>query len=62
MKKQVPVTVTQTEIIAWAIMHVEEECQRFSAMPNNPWKDKLKLLIQLYKIQTGEDSGFKLDD
>lgn len=73
-----PVTVTHTEILAYAIQDVrgkwEREKERAEAakatdpqlakmvIESSIWKGKLKVLLQLYKIETGSDYGYDFDD
>ena len=76
--KEKPITVTHTEILAYAIQDVsrkfEEVKERAEAVKENnpqlakmlmescPWKGKLKVLLQLYKIETGTDYGYDFED
>lgn len=75
--KEKPVTVTHTEILGLAIqrladtvMKEEESAKRFEASDpvfakqirdQSPWRKKLKMLLQMYTFETGNDYGFDYD-
>lgn len=76
--KENPITVTHTEILAYAIQDVshkweavKEKSEAVKAndpqlakmvLESSPWKGKLKVLLQLYKIETGVDYGYDFED
>ena len=76
-KNEQVVTITHTEIIGLAIqrladtvMKEEESAKRFEATDpgfakdireGSPWRKKLKMLMQMYKFETGRDYGFDYD-
>lgn len=72
MKKQEVVTVTYCEILNYAIHHVLEKYdnekrmnEKFkkvdSSMVSDYWKEKLIILLNMYKIETGEEYGYVFD-
>ena len=77
MKKQQIETVTHTEVLGWAIAwagdywnKVLEDSKKLEVKDpkfakeyrdENPIKGKLKILLQMYKYETGKDYGFEYE-
>lgn len=76
-QKEKPVTVTHCETICWAINWLEErwknERKRIQAIAQidpdaakeyaqqSIYRQKLMVLLQMYKIETGDDFGVDID-
>lgn len=76
-KKEQIVTINHTEILGLAIQRLadtvrneEEMAKKFEATDpqyakdireNSPWRKKFKMLLQMYKFETGNDYGYDYD-
>ena len=76
-KKEKPVTLTHVEILGFAIQRVadfaqkeENNAREFDELKpefakrireGSMWKPKLKILLQMYEYETGNEYGYDLD-
>lgn len=76
-QKIAPIIVTHAEILNYAIENMIEKWENAKAkarklrdtepgfakeyLERGPWKDKLEIMLLMYKIETGEDYGYEIN-